>query len=163
MEILVLSLAFLVMLLGLVGVVVPVLPGLLIVWLVGVTSLLWQGGGPVGWGVVTWLTVLFAGGTVATIALPARRGRAAGASPRSLGPVVLGATIGVVVLPVFGLLVGALAGLYLGEWGRLGDRVEAGRSTRAVLAGYGIGVLLELVFGTVMLASWLLTVVLRAL
>ncbi len=163
MELLVLVLAFLLMLVGLVGVVVPVLPGLLIVWLVGVASLLWQGGGPAAWAVVAWLTLLFAAGTVATIILPARRGRQAGASPRSLGPVVLGATIGFVVLPVFGLLIGALAGLYLGEWGRLGDRIEAGRSTRAVLAGYGIGVLLELVLGTIMLASWLLMVVVRAL
>lgn len=163
MEAFVLVLAFVVMLVGLVGVVLPVLPGLLVVWLVAVASILWQGGGAVAWAVVAWLTVLFAAGTAATILLPARRGKEAGASPRSLGTVVLGATVGFVVLPVFGLLIGALLGFYLGEWARLGDREEAGRSTRAVLAAYGIGVLLELVLGTVLIATWVVTVVVRSL
>jgi uncharacterized protein len=161
-EVLVLVFAFVAMLVGLVGVVVPVLPGLLVVWLVAVATILWQGGGAAAWAVIAWLTLLFAAGTAATLVLPARRGRAEGTSPRALGPIVLGASIGMLVLPVFGLLIGALLGLFLGEWGRLGDRAEAWRSTRAVLAAYGLGVLLELVLGTVMIASWLVTVVVRA-
>lgn len=163
MEVLVLGLAFLLMVVGLVGVLVPVLPGLVIVWGVGVASILWQGADPVGWTVVGVLTVLFAAGSAATIVLPARRGREAGATPRSLAAVVLGAIIGFLVLPVFGLLLGALAGLYLGEWQRLGERAAAGASTRAVLTAYGLGVLLELVLATIMLGIWLIAVIARVL
>jgi uncharacterized protein YqgC (DUF456 family) len=161
-EVLVLGLALVLMLVGFAGVLVPVLPGLVIVWLVGVASVLWQGADPVGWTVAGVLTLLFATGSAATIVLPARRGREAGATPRTLATVVLGAIIGFLVLPIFGLLVGALAGLYLGEWGRLGDRVAAGASTRAVLKAYGFGVLVELVLATLMLGVWLVTVLARA-
>lgn len=161
MEVLVLVFAFVAMLVGLIGVVVPVMPGLVVVWLVAVGTILWQGGGTAAWAVIAWLTLLFAAGTAATLVLPARKGRAEGTPPRALGPIVLGASIGMLVLPVFGLLIGALLGLFLGEWGRLGDRANAWRSTRSVLAAYGVGVLLELVLGTVMIASWLVTVVVR--
>jgi len=162
MEALVLVLAFVLMLVGVVGVLVPVLPGLFLIWVVGVASLLWQGGGPSGWAVVAWLTLLLVAGTAATLVLPARRGRQAGATPRSLASVVLGAILGFLVLPVFGLLLGALAGLYLGEWGRLGDRTAAWVSTKAVLAAYGVGVLVKLVVATIMLGSWAIAVVVRA-
>ncbi|MFP4149004.1 MAG: DUF456 domain-containing protein [Nitriliruptoraceae bacterium] len=162
MEVLILVLAFVVMVVGLVGVLVPVLPGLVLVWLAATGSVLWQGTDAIGWAVAAWFTLLFGVGTLATVVLPAQRGRERGVSSASLSAVVLGAIVGMLVLPVLGLPVGALAGLYLGEWHRLGDRVQAGASARAVLAAYGVGVLIELVLGTILVASWLLAVVTRA-
>ena len=161
MEAVVLVVAFLVMLVGLVGVVVPVLPGLLVVWLVGVGSLLWQGTDTSGWLLAAWLTLLFALGTLATVLLPARRGREAGATGASFAAAVLGAVIGFFLLPVAGFLVGFVSGLLLGERGRLGDWVLARRSTAAVLRAYGLGVLIELVLGIVMVGSWLVAVLAR--
>ncbi|TVR21937.1 MAG: DUF456 domain-containing protein [Nitriliruptor sp.] len=161
MEAVVLGIAFLVMLVGLVGVVVPVLPGLLIVWLVGVTSLLWQGTDGAAWLVAAWLTGLFALGTLATVLLPARRGREAGATTASFVTALLGAVLGFFVLPVAGFLVGFVVGLLLGERGRLGEWEAARRSTLSVLRGYGIGVLIELVLGVTMVGSWLVAVVVR--
>lgn len=161
MEAVVLGIAFLAMLVGMVGVVVPVLPGLLIVWLVGVSSLLWQGADTVGWLVAAWLTGLFALGTLATVLLPARRGREAGATTASFATGLTGAVLGFFVLPVAGFLVGFVVGLLLGERGRLGEWEAARRSTLEVLRGYGLGVLLELVLGVTMVGSWLVAVVVR--
>ena len=161
MEAVVLAIAFLAMLVGLVGVVVPVMPGLLVVWLVGVASLLWQGADTAAWLVVAWLTVLFALGTLATVLLPARRGREAGATTTSFVTALVGAVLGFFVLPVAGFLVGFVVGLLLGERGRLGEWEAARRSTLAVLRGYGLGVLLELVLGITMVGSWLVAVVVR--
>jgi uncharacterized protein len=160
-EAVVLGLAFVAMLVGLVGVVVPVLPGLLIVWLVGGLSLLWQGADAAGWLVVAWLTGLFALGTLATVVLPARRGREAGATTASFATALLGAVLGFFVVPVAGFLLGFVLGLLVGERGRLGEWEAARRSTLAVLRGYGLGVLLELIVGVTMIASWLVAVLVR--
>lgn len=149
-------------LLGIVGVLVPVLPGLVVVWLATVGTLLALGtSGPV-WAVVVLLTVLAAGGTVASTVLPARRAAADGAPARSLGLAAAGAVVGFVVIPVLGLLVGGVLGLLLAERQRLGDWSPAWTSSRRVLASYGIGVLLEVAAGLVMGGLWLVTFVLRA-
>jgi uncharacterized protein len=149
-----LLLAFLVMVVGLVGVVVPVMPGLLLVWLAGVGSLLWQATDVLAIVVGGLLTGLFALGTAATVVLPARRGRRGGLGGSTLGFTIVGAAVGVVVVPVVGLLLGAVVGLYLGERRRLGDHEPALRSATAVLRAYGLGVLVELTLGVVMIAIW---------
>ncbi len=161
MEFAILLLAFLLMLVGMVGVLIPVLPGLAVVWLVGVITLLWQDLDGVGWGVSAWLTLLLVLGTLATVALPARRGQQAGAPSSTFAATVFGAVVGFFVLPVLGFLLGALAGLLLAERSRLGEWPAARASVGQVLRAYGVGVLVELVIGVVMVGSWLVAVVVR--
>ena len=161
MELLVLALALVAMLLGLVGVVVPVMPGLLIVWLAGVGTLLWQEADLTGWFVAGVLTVLFGLGTAATLYLPARTGRRGGLTAGTVGAVLAGALVGFVVVPVAGLILGAAVGLYLGERLRLGGHQQAWASMWTVLRAYGVGVLVELVIGITMIGLWAVVVVLR--
>ena len=143
----------LVMLVGLVGVVVPVLPGLLLIWGAGVVWA-WVGGGPGHWAVAAVLTLLLVVGTVAKYVLPARSATGAGAPRRTLLVGMLGALVGFFVIPVVGLVVGGVAGIYLAEHARLGNAGVAWRSTRAVLVGVGIGMLVELATGVLMVAVW---------
>lgn len=161
MEPLLVVLALLVMLVGMAGVVIPVLPGLLLVWLAGVSTTLWVATDATGWAVAATLTVLFALGSAATIWLPAKQGRQGGASWTSLATAMLGAAVGFVVIPVVGLLVGGFVGLLVGEWRRLGDWSPAWSSTLQVLRAYGIGVLVELVVGTAMIGVWLVAAITR--
>ncbi len=142
------------MLVGLLGVVVPVLPGLLLVWVAGLAWAWLDGGGAARWGVVAVMTVVLGTGTVLKYALPARSASVSGA-PRStvlLG--ALGAVVGFVVIPFVGLVVGGVGAVYLAELRRLGDAGAAWRSTRAVLVGVGIGMLVELTAGFVAVAVW---------
>jgi uncharacterized protein len=155
------ALALLVMLVGLVGVVVPVLPGLLLVWLASVGTMLYVGTDAAGWAVAGVLTLLFALGTGATIWLPARQGRRGGVPLRSLVAAGVGAVIGFFVIPVVGFLIGAFAGLLLGEQQRLGDWQPALASVGQVLRAYGVGVVVELVVGVTMIGIWLVAVVVR--
>jgi uncharacterized protein len=151
-------LVLLVMLVGLVGVLVPVLPGLLLVWAAGVAWAWLDGGGAARWSVVLVMTAVLAAGTVLKYALPARSATTSGA-PRStvlLGAV--GAVVGFVVIPVVGLVVGGVGAVYLAELRRLGDGAAAWRSTRAVLVGVGLGVLVELVAGVLAVAVWVVGV-----
>jgi uncharacterized protein len=147
---------------GLYGVVVPVLPGLLLVWLGTAGTLLLHRADTTAWIVAGVLTVLFLIGTAATIVLPARTGRQGGASRRSFLLAAVGGVVGFFVLPVLGFLVGALAGLLLGEQQRLGDWGAARSSAWGVLRAYGIGVAIELVLGLTMAAIWVVTVVFRS-
>jgi uncharacterized protein len=161
MDVAVLLLALAVMVVGLVGVVVPVMPGLLLVWAAAVASLLWQGADAAGWALAVLLTLLFALGTTATIYLPTRSGRQGGVPASTLGTTALGAAVGFVVVPVVGLLLGAAVGLYLGERTRLGDHDRAWASMGRVLRAYGAGVLVEMVVGVTMIVVWGVAVLVR--
>ncbi len=161
MEPLVLGVALLVMLVGLLGVVVPVMPGLLLVWLAACASLLWQGADATGWVLVAVQTALFGLGTAATIYLPTRTGRAGGLGARTAGTTLLGAVAGFVLIPVVGLLLGAGVGLYVGERVRLGYHEAAWTSTVGVVRAYGLGVLVELGLGLLMVGLWAGAVLLR--
>jgi uncharacterized protein YqgC (DUF456 family) len=150
-----LFLVALVMAVGLVGVVVPILPGLVLVWAAGLWWAIADGGGPWRWAVFAVMTVLFAGGTLAKYVLPARATSAAGAPWTTLAVGVVGAVAGFFLIPVVGLPVGGIAGIYLAELARLRDWRKAAVSTKAALIALGIGMLIELAAGMAMALTWL--------
>ena len=152
-------LVLLVMAVGLLGVLVPVLPGLLLIWGAGVFWA-WADGGGARWAVAVLLTVLLVAGSVAKYTLPARSASGAGAPRRTLLLGALGAVVGFFVIPVAGLLVGGVAGVFLAELARLGGTAPAWRSTRAVLVGVGVGILVEPATGALMIWVWVVSAVL---
>lgn len=149
-------------LVGLVGTFMPVLPGLVVVFLATAGTLLLQGTGPLAWTVVALLAALTIIGSVLSTVLPARRAASTGAPSSTLWLAAVAAVIGFFVLPVLGLLVGGVVGLLLAERRRLEGWGPAWTSARGVLAAYGIGVLLEVGIGVVMGMMWLVVFVARA-
>lgn len=143
---------------GLVGVFVPVIPGLLLIWAAGLWWTIADGGGAVRWTVLGVLTVLLVLGTVAKYVLPARSAAARGAPLSTLVAGAAGAVVGFFVIPVVGVLVGGVAGIYLAEYRRLHDGGRAWVSTRAALVAIGVGLLIELTAGALMIGAWLLGV-----
>lgn len=153
-------LTLVVMLVGLAGTVIPVLPGVLLIWAAGL-GWAWHTGwdtGPVV--VVVLLTVLMTVVTILKYALPARAVRTEGAPRETVWLAALGAVVGFFVIPVLGLVVGAVAAVYLAELQRLGDSAAAWRSTLAVLRGIGVGVLVELGGAVLMVLTWLVGILL---
>ena len=137
---------------GLVGVVVPALPGLLLV-VAGIGLWAVPRGDAVGWTVLGVAVAVVAVGTIAKYLLPGARMRAAGVPGRTL---VAGGVLGVVgffVVPVVGLVLGFVAGVYLVELSRLG-RAGAWPSTRTALAAVGWSILIELAAGLLATAVW---------
>ena len=145
----------LVMVVGLVGVVVPVLPGTALVLAAGVAwAALVVDGGTGRWVVVGVMAALFVTGLVLKVLLPGRR--LSGELPRStLLLTGVGAAVGFVVLPPLGLLLGAVAGTYAAEARRLGPGAPARASTVRVLKAVGLGVLAELTAAVLMVGTWL--------
>lgn len=143
-------------LVGLVGVVVPVLPGLLLV-AAAVVVWSWDTGGGTAWTVCGVALAVLALGALLKYVVPGRRLTEAGVPTRTLW---LGAGLGVVgffVVPVVGLVLGFVLGVYLAERQRLGD--AAWPSTVAALRAVGLSILIELVAGVLAAATWVVGVV----
>jgi uncharacterized protein YqgC (DUF456 family) len=142
---------------GLATTVVPVLPGTLII---GGAIVVWasETGGTTAWLVLAAAVVLLAAGAVLKLLLPGRRLKDAGI-PTSTQ--LAGAAVGIVgffVVPLVGLFLGFALSVYLAEWRRMG-RVAAWPSTRQALGAAGLSILIELLFGLLAAASWVVGVV----
>jgi uncharacterized protein YqgC (DUF456 family) len=143
---------------GLVGILVPMLPGPLLV-VGGIAVWAVPRHDQVGWtvlGVAVGVTLI---GAVAKYLLPGRRLRAAGVPWWSLA---VGAALGVVgffVIPVLGLVVGFVLGVFLAERARLGSTETAWPSTRHALAAVGWSIMIELAAGLLATAAWITGIV----
>ncbi|MEU4218874.1 DUF456 domain-containing protein [Actinoplanes sp. NPDC026623] len=130
------------MLAGILGVVIPVLPGLLLCWL---AVLLWAvlgDGGAGRWVVLALATAVAVGGTVMKYAWPGRRLKSTGVPTSSILAGALLGVVGFFVVPVVGLVLGFILGLWLAERARLGP-ARAWPSTRQALAAVGLSLLVE--------------------
>jgi uncharacterized protein YqgC (DUF456 family) len=145
----------LVMAVGLVGIVVPVLPGTLLIWAAGAWWAVADGGGAARWTVFALMGVLLAVGMAAKYVLPARASGKGGAPTSTLLVGAVCAIIGFFVIPVIGLLIGGAGGIYLAELVRLRDLRAAGRTTWAAIVAFGVGMLIELGAGVAMALVWL--------
>ena len=126
---------------GLIGIVVPVLPGLLLV-LGGVLVWALVEGSALGWAIFAASVVITVVGYVLQYTLPGRRMRERGVSSSTL---FLAAALGIVgffVIPVVGAIVGFVLGIFLVELGRSRDWPQAWTRTKhalvAVLHSMGI-------------------------
>lgn len=146
-------LAGLVILVGLVGIVVPILPGSLLI--VGAV-LVWAGyaGTGTAWAVFAAVTTLVMLGQVVKYVVPGRGLRSSGVTGRSIMVGGLLAIVGFFVVPVIGLVLGFILGVYLSELQRVG-RDRAWPSTVAALKAVGLSVFVELVAGLLATGTWL--------
>jgi uncharacterized protein YqgC (DUF456 family) len=142
---------------SLVGVLLPVLPGLVLVWgAVGVWALSVHT--LTAWLVLAATTALFVGGTVVKYVVPGRRLRGSGVPWSSMAAGAALGFVGFFVLPVVGLPIGFVLGVYLAELTRLGSHDRAVGSTRQAAAAAGWSVLIELGAGVAIALVWLLAV-----
>lgn len=141
---------------GIAGIVVPVLPGSLLVvgavlvWALEIAS-------PRGWTVFAIATTFVVCGTVVKYLLPGRRLKASGVPTSTLAAGAVLGFVGFFVVPVVGLLIGFLAGIYLAERRRVGADL-AWPSTKAALRAVGLSILIELVAAVLAAMTWLVGV-----
>ena len=158
------GIAVLFILVGLVGVILPILPGTLLVWLSVLFYYLVERAlgfaaiDPITFIVVTALALV--AGT-SEIWLPLLGARQSGSSKRTMVAGLLGALIGTFVLPIplVGTVVGYAAGVLLGEYQKHGDWDKALRAGAGGLAGWGRATVLQLVTVFVILLIFIWQVV----
>ncbi len=143
----------LVVLVGLVGVVVPLLPGTL---LVAGAVVVWaiDDGSVTAWVCTGVALALLAVGVVVKYAVPGKRLKGSGVPTSTLLVGGLVAIVGFFIIPVLGAFVGFVLGVYAAEVRRLGSR-QAWPATRSALGAVGLSVLIELVAALLAAAVWL--------
>lgn len=136
--------------LGLAGTIVPVLPGVPLVF-GGMFVAAWiDNFQRVGWITLTLLGLLAAAAMLVDFLAGAFGAKRVGASPRA----ILGATLGAVIGIFFGLpgiIVGPFAGAFIGEWSARGKLGAAGKVGIATWLGLVFGALAKIAVAFVML------------
>ncbi len=137
---------------SLVGILVPILPGSVLmlaaflVWAIDV-------GGTTAWLVFGVAAAILVAGTVVKYLVPNRRLKGAGvpASTQWVGAAV--GIVGFFVIPVIGLFIGFVVGVYAAERRRVGQ--DAWPSTKAALRAVGLSILIELAAGVAATVVWI--------
>ena len=143
------------MVVGILGTIVPLLPGLPIVWAAALVYGVAAGFGPIGWVCFAIITGLAVAGMVAGFVVPQRQVKEGGAPFSTTVVGVIGGIIGFFVIPVVGIVVGAVVGILLAERARTGDWSLAWASTKRALVGFGIGALVQMGAGVLMMLTWM--------
>jgi uncharacterized protein len=143
---------------GIAGVVVPVVPGALLVW-AAITVWALAIGSTTAYAALAAATVLIGGAQVAKLLVPGRRLLNAGVPRRSILAGTVLAIVGFFVIPVVGFFVGFPLGVYLAERRRLGRHASARDSTEQALRAIGLSILIELSATAIAAGVWLLAVV----
>jgi hypothetical protein len=137
---------------GLFGIVVPLLPGLIliviavVVWAFAVAS-------PLGWAVGVIALALGVLGTIFKYLVPGRRLKEVGLPTSTLVIAIGVAFVGLFVIPVIGAPIGFVATIYVAERFRVG-RQQAWPTTKASLGAVAASIGIELATGLIIAAIW---------
>lgn len=140
-------------LVGLIGIVVPILPGAL---LVGAAILVWAviENNPTAWVTFGVAAALIAVSTIIKYTWPMKRMRAADVGTKTL---LAGAVLGIIgffVIPVLGLAIGFVLGIYLAELANRKDQRLAWTSTKHAVKGVALSIFVELTGALFATAAW---------
>ena len=142
---------------GILGIVIPILPGAvlslaaILVWAIVEQS-------ATGWIVFAVTGVMIGASQVVKYVVPERRLRDSGVPRRSTIIGIVLAIVGFFVIPVIGMFIGFPVGVYLSEWQRLRRHGAAWTSTKHALRATGLSILIELIGTGLAAAVWLVAV-----
>lgn len=146
------------MIVGLIGIVIPVLPGLLLI-LIGVLVWAFELQDQVAWWVMGISIALFVACMVLEFLIPGKRMRRAGVKTSTLIIGVLVAIVCAFLIPVVGALIGFPLGIYLVERARRGGHTQAWSATKHALKAVGLNILIEGATGIIIIGLWAAAVI----
>lgn len=150
------SVVLAVMVAGLLTLLVPALPGLVIIWIPVLVYYLVTGFDLTAIILFIFITLLMIAGNLVDNILMGGSARAKGASWLAIGAALAAGLIGSFAMPPFGGLIGALLALFIVEYVRLKDWRQALDSTTSMAMGCGWAVVARFGIGVVMIALWAL-------
>lgn len=152
-------LAGLMIVVGILGLIIPVLPGLLLC-LAGVLLWAWHVNTSVSWTVLGCCVLVAAIGWVVQFLVPNKRLKEAGVPGVAKLAGVVGAAIGFFVIPYVGLFVGFPVGVFTAEQVRLRDSRRAWAATKAAVRAVLTSIGIELAAAVLVSWIWVVGVVL---
>jgi uncharacterized protein YqgC (DUF456 family) len=138
--------------------VIPILPGLVIIWVSALGYGIAAGFGVLGWVMFALITVLMLAGSILDNVLMGAKAHKEGAPWWVVLIALASAIIGSIVIPIpiIGGILAALLVLFLIQWIRLKDSRKALVSMRGMLVGCGWAAVFRVIIGLVMIGLWLI-------
>lgn len=141
------------MVVGVVGTIIPIVPGLLLVWLTVVGYAILEEFAAIDWITLTVLTIIALVAGTADIWLTAFGAKQTGASRRAMFLGFVGSIIGLLIftilvpIPIFGSLIGSVVGyavgILLGQYHKHRDWRTAVRASLGGVAGWGVATVFQ--------------------
>lgn len=142
------------MFVGLVGLIVPIFPGNVVIWVAALIYGISTGFETLGWWMFGLITLLMLAAVSADNILMGAKARASGASWLSIILALLSGVIGTIVFPPIGGLVAAPLILFAAEYVRLRDHTKALQTIRGLLIGWGLAFVVRFALGVFMIGFW---------
>lgn len=142
------------MLIGLVGLVVPVFPGLLVMWLAALGYGLVARFETLGIIIFIILTVLMLVGSTVDNLIMGAGARKGGAAWLSIGVALAAGVIFTFIFPPIGGIIAAPLAVLLLEYYRLRDWQKAWQAFRGLATGWGLAYVVRFGIGIVMMVLW---------
>lgn len=152
-DVIVTVLAAIAIVVGCAGIIIPVLPGSIAIL---ISVLVWAivvGGAP-SWIAFAAVAVFTICGMSASWLITGKRLKVRGVSNWSLTAGLVVAIVGFFVVPVIGMPLGFIAGLYLAEWVRLKDARLAWDASWDAIKALGLGIAVEFSFAALAAAAF---------
>lgn len=153
-ELIIRGLTLTAMLVGLV--VIPFLPGLVIIWVAALGYGIATKFGILGWVIFAVLTLLMLAGSILDNLLMGTSAHKEGAPWWAILVAMVAAIAGNFALPILGGILAALLALFLIEWLRLNDWKKALNSMKGMLVGWGWAFVFRFIIGMIMIGLWLI-------
>ena len=150
------GLALTAMLVGLL--VVPILPGLVIIWVAALGYGLAAGFGVLGWIMFALITILMLAGSIIDNILMGTSAHKEGAPWWVILLAMVAAIIGsfVIPIPIIGGVLAGLLTLFGIEWIRCKDWRKALASLKGMVIGWGWAFVIRFIIGMIMIGLWLI-------
>jgi uncharacterized protein YqgC (DUF456 family) len=146
------------MLVGLFGLIVPIFPGLVVMWLAALGYGVASGFSTLGIVLFVIITVLMLVGSLGDNLLMGMGARKGGASWVTIAVALVAGVIGTLLLPPIGGLIAAPAAVLLLEYQRLGDWQKAMAALRGLATGWGLSFVVRFILGVIIQLLWWLWV-----
>jgi len=145
-----------IMIVGLFGLIVPIFPGITVIWLAALGYGVVTGFTPLGWGLMAVITVLLILGVTIDNILMGARAHKEGAAWSSLGLGMLAGILGTLLFPPVGGFIAAPLVVLLMEYLRQRDISKALASLRGLAVGWGLSFVVRFFIGLIMIGVWLI-------
>ena len=148
------------MVVGIAGTVLPLVPGLWLIWAAAVVFGLVGGTGTVGWVALAVISMLAVAGTAAGVVVPQRKATSIGVPLWGQLLSAALAAIGLFAIPIVGAILGFLVGVVVSAIATTGSLREAIPAAAATIRSMVVASALQLGAAVAMFLTWIAWVVL---
>ncbi|MFN2282089.1 MAG: DUF456 family protein [Anaerolineales bacterium] len=149
-------LIYMIMAVGLIGMIIPIYPGVVIIWAAALIQGVVTGFATQEIWVLVVITILMIAGTLVDNVLMGGKARQAGASWTSIAGALLAGLAGTFAFPPLGGIIAAPTLLFLLEYARLRDSQAAWGVTKGLLTGWGLSFIARFLIGLAMIIVFVL-------